>query len=105
MKESENSVPKSMKKPGRSWLKLLRKEYVFSPAEWRTAIMCGECVDLIDECNRKIQQEGLTVEDRFGQVKAHPLLTVIRDAKSTFRNLYRSLGLDVHSGEEALKLP
>ena len=38
---------------------------------------------------------GLTFLDRFGQVKAHPLLSVIRDARAQKMAALKSLNLDL----------
>ena len=99
-----NPIPKHIGKAGRGWLKDGGAEYPFSPFEWKIAIMCAECVDVIHLSNKRVAAEGLTVTDRFGQVKAHPLLTVIRDQKACFKNLLRQLGLD-QTEPEGLRLP
>ena len=100
----KNPIPKHIGKQGRQWLKTAGAEYHFSPFEWKTAVMCAECVDTISDCTARIKAEGLTVTDRFGQVKAHPLLTTVRDQKACYKNLLRQLGLD-QSEPEGLRLP
>jgi len=42
-----------------------------------------------------VQKEGLTILDRFGQVKAHPLCSVIRDARSQKLAALKALNLDL----------
>ena len=39
--------------------------------------------------------EGLTVNDRFGQVKAHPLCSVLRDARAQKMASLKALNLDL----------
>ena len=39
--------------------------------------------------------DGLTFKDRFGQMKSHPLLTVIRDARAQKMAALKSLNLDI----------
>jgi phage terminase small subunit len=42
-----------------------------------------------------VNYEGLTIKDRFDQVKAHPLLTVIRDCRAQKMAALKSLNLDL----------
>lgn len=42
-----------------------------------------------------IRAEGMTVLDRFGQRKAHPLLPAERDARAQMLAALRALNLDV----------
>lgn len=42
-----------------------------------------------------VQKEGLTIKDRFGQVKAHPLCSVIRDARAQKLAALKALNLDL----------
>jgi len=39
--------------------------------------------------------EGMTLKDRFEQIKAHPLLTVLRDARAQKMAILKSLNLDI----------
>jgi hypothetical protein len=43
----------------------------------------------------QIAADGLTCRDRFGQIKAHPLVTVERDARAQFLAGLKQLGLDL----------
>ena len=47
------------------------------------------------DCQDIINKEGLTVVDRFGQKKSHPLLTTIRDARSQKMLALKNLCLDI----------
>jgi P27 family predicted phage terminase small subunit len=51
-----------------------------------------------------VQKEGMTQTDRFGQIKAHPCMGIIRDEISSFVRLLKQLGLDV-AGAAALTKP
>jgi len=42
-----------------------------------------------------VEVDGLTFQDRFGQVKAHPLCSVIRDARSQKLAALKALNLDL----------
>ncbi|OPL16342.1 MAG: hypothetical protein AVO38_08310 [delta proteobacterium ML8_D] len=43
----------------------------------------------------QVEREGLTFFDRFGQPKSHPLLTVVRDARSQKLAALKALNLDL----------
>jgi P27 family predicted phage terminase small subunit len=45
------------------------------------------------EARLQIEEEGLTIVGRDGQSKAHPLLTVERDARKAFQQTFRYLGV------------
>jgi P27 family predicted phage terminase small subunit len=45
------------------------------------------------QCRQIIDRDGPTVVDRFQQTRCHPLLASERDAKSTFIQSMRALGL------------
>lgn len=46
-------------------------------------------------CLSQIELEGMTIADRFGQVKPHPLLTVLRDARSQKLQALRLMNLPI----------
>jgi phage terminase small subunit len=43
----------------------------------------------------QIEAEGLTYYDRFNQVKSHPLLATVRDARSQKLAALKALNLDI----------
>ncbi len=46
-------------------------------------------------CQEQIDKEGLTVLDRFEQLKPHPLLTTLRDARSQKLAALKTMNLDL----------
>ena len=57
----------------------------------RTAL---ESLDRADRCRAIVDREGEVIKDRFGQAKPHPLLAAERDARSSFLQAVKTLGLD-----------
>lgn len=47
------------------------------------------------EARDVIEDEGMVVSGRDGQTKAHPLLTVERDARKAFQQTFRYLGIKI----------
>jgi len=54
-----------------------------------------EAFDRMRSAQRAIKRDGQTSTDRFGQRKAHPLLSVERDARAAMLAALRGLNLDV----------
>ena len=42
-----------------------------------------------------INRDGLSIQDRFGQVRAHPLCSIVRDARSQKMAALKALNLDL----------
>ncbi len=51
--------------------------------------------DRAEEARRAVDQHGVVVEDRWGQLRANPATVVERDQRSLFSKLVAQLGLDV----------
>lgn len=54
---------------------------------------CGAW-DRMTEAREAVAADGLTVEDRYGQLKPHPLLAVEKDSRIAFARLVREIDLD-----------
>ena len=52
-----------------------------------------ECFDESERCRREIKKDGMTVTDRFGQRKPHPLLVVEQNSRGQFAKLIELLHL------------
>lgn len=50
--------------------------------------------DQMQMARARVAADGQMVEDRFGQMKVHPLLSVIRDNANGVRQTFKLLGLD-----------
>ncbi len=57
--------------------------------------MALEAFDRVKEAQKIIKREGMTVQDRWGQVKAHPLCCVERDSRAQFLQALKALNLDI----------
>lgn len=53
-----------------------------------------QALDRAEQCRARVEKEGMVFRDRWGQPKAHPLLTVERDARGQFVSILLQLGLD-----------
>lgn len=56
--------------------------------------------DEMQKARARVRKDGQMVEDRFGQMKVHPLLSVIRDNANGVRQTFKLLGLDFMEVDE-----
>ena len=82
------------------WGKILREMGVWEESQlWiiRTGL---EQWDEMQKAKARVKKDGQMVEDRFGQSKMHPLLSVIRDNANGVRQTFKLLGLDLTEVDE-----
>lgn len=71
-------------------------EYDVDDAAGRRILMAAlEARDRADQARQVIDHDGLTIIGRDGQIKAHPLLTVERDARAAFLAGLKALQLEI----------
>jgi hypothetical protein len=56
-------------------------------------------------CQDKIDEEGLTIIDRFQQCKPHPLLPTLRDSRAQKLAALKALNLDILPANNGLGRP
>lgn len=87
---------KKLSQTARKLRKSIIKEYDISDeaglAILRTSM---EAYDAMHEAQAVVDKQGLTVEGDRGQIKAHPLLAVIRDSRAQFLMALKHLNLDI----------
>ncbi len=54
-----------------------------------------EASDRAEGCRERIERDGLTVTDKFGQTKPHPLLAIERDSRAAVLAGLKALNLDI----------
>jgi len=91
-------VPEHIKDSGRKWLKTVLAEYEFTGSELNLLFVAASCIDRLQEIREQIASEGLTVPDRFGQMKAHPLLSAERDNRLVLSRLCNQLKIVTSEG-------
>ena len=80
----------------RSWWRKLSREYEISDEAGRLLLLMSlEAFDRLRGAQRAIKKDGVSVKDRWGQVKPHPLLTTERDARAQMLMALKQLNLDV----------
>ena len=99
-KSPSNPTPTLMPPPSvseaiASWWRGVQDEYsITDPAGIKLLEQAALALHRAEQARLAIERDGLTVTDRFGCVKHHPLLPHLRDAESSFRSSLRDLRLD-----------
>jgi len=87
---------KHIRRESRAEIRKLISEYGIEDAGGINLLMIYADADSVERDAQDIVNiEGMTVKDRFGQVKSHPLLTVIRDARAQKMAALKGLNLDI----------
>ena len=79
----------------RRWTELQCEYAIVDAGGLRVLDMFAQALDRYLAARRQIDTDGATQLDRFGQVRAHPLLTVERDSRAAVLSALRQLGLDL----------
>lgn len=88
--------PRSLSVEARRRWRALVEEYGIGDAGGVQILQTAmEAFDRMAGAQRQILKDGQTSTDRFGQIKAHPLLSVERDARSAMLHALKALNLDV----------
>ncbi len=64
-----------------------------------------EAFDRMRGAQESIANDGATVNDRFGQVRAHPMITVERDARAAMLAALKALNLDLEPLRDRIGRP
>jgi hypothetical protein len=85
-------APASLKRPGKSLWTAIQSAYnIDDPGGIAHLLTACRAEDDIRRWRAIVQAEGALVTDRFGQRKAHPLLSAVRDAESVKMRALRAL--------------
>jgi P27 family predicted phage terminase small subunit len=86
--------PEHLKERSAEFWRTIVENYDLRPADLERLRQSCESIDIIDAAREQLDRDGLTLEDRFGQTRQHPLVNVERDARAELRRSLRELDLD-----------
>lgn len=90
------SPPKGLSTESKALWKRLASEYSIDDDAGLLLLQTAmEARDRMRGAQEAIARDGMTIADRFGQRKAHPLLPAERDARAQMLAALRALNLDV----------
>jgi P27 family predicted phage terminase small subunit len=89
-------APKTLSREAKNLWRGIQEEYSIEDAGGLAILQAGlEAFDTMRRCQKIIGREGMQLPDRFGQMKAHPLLTVERDSRAQMLGALKQLNLDL----------
>ena len=95
-KPKKPKPPKSLSAEAARWWQKLVDEYAIDDEAGRLILQTAmEAYDRTRQTRKALAKDGLVLKDRFGQPKAHPLVTVERDSRAAMMAALRQLNLDI----------
>ncbi len=99
MKNSESQPskpPRGLSREACRWWRRLTTEYGIEDSAGLLLLTTAlEAFDRMREAQAVLAADGLSIKDRFDQVKAHPLTTVERDSRAQMLAALKALNLDI----------
>ncbi len=93
--------PSRLKATGRKFWKRANKETVYEESHDTERLEIGcKCLDDIREAEDQVKLDGMFIKDRYGCIREHPAIKVIRDNRIIFLRVIRELGLDIETPGE-----
>jgi P27 family predicted phage terminase small subunit len=90
------TIPSHLSAAAKSWFREIVTEYAINDRAGLLLLQqAAESWDRVVELRKIIAQDGACTKDRWGQLKAHPLLSAERDARAGFLACVKHLQLDV----------
>lgn len=87
--------PPTLKPAGKKLWTQITTEFAITDAAGLCLLQSAcEACDLIAAAEAVIDRDGMTLADRYGCIRAHPLLATIRGAHGNLVRALRSLNLD-----------
>ena len=89
-------APSNLSKKSQTWWRKIVDEYGIADSGGLLILktLC-EALDTALEAQRVLDDQGITIKDRFGAIKSHPLCAVLRDARAQVYMGVKSLNLDI----------
>ena len=89
-------APTGLSKAARVWWRKLISEFeIEDPGGLLILETALRAHDRMMEARDRLDADGLTVTDRFGQHKPHPCAVIERDSRSAMLTALRALNLDI----------
>lgn len=88
--------PKHLSKEAKKiWRDILSEYSIIDAAGIRILRVALEAYDRAQAARQAIDKDGMTITDKFNQLKSHPLLPIERDSRAAFLAGLKALNLDL----------
>ncbi len=98
--EDLSAAPEHLSDRAQGLWRQIVEEFLLAPHQYELLRRACEAADRADEARELLGSEGLTVTDRYGQVKPHPAAGIERDSRIAEARLIRELALSPEEPEE-----
>lgn len=88
-------TPKGLSKEAAAWWREFNEMYELEGPALLLLENALTAFDRMREAQAVLRKEGITIIDRFKQVRQHPCTLIERDAKATMLRQIQALGLDL----------
>lgn len=86
--------PENLSQEAREWWGRIIKDYEIEDEAGLFLLQTAlEAFDRMRAAQRQIEADGLTIKDRWDQLKPHPLIPAERDARSAFMAALKQMNL------------
>ena len=98
---SDTKPPKHLGPSGKRFWNECVERYVFaSPDQWRLLELIGVQLDRLEGYRVAVEEDGVVITTKGGDLREHPSLSSERAASNTVRLLCRELGLTTADTED-----
>lgn len=89
-------VPDHLSATARAWVQSILETAGADASESERLLLvkAAEAFDRSETARRRIERDGIVIEDRFGQKRPHPAVKIEQDSRSAFARICAQLGLD-----------
>ncbi len=92
----KNTAPKTLSQEAvKWWAKLVAEFEIDDDAGLLILNTAFEAFDAMRAAQKQIKKQGMTIKDKFGQMKIHPLCSVVRDSRAQMLQAFKHLNLDI----------
>lgn len=96
MTTGNNKTPKHLSREAKALWRRIQESYeIEDDAGLLILTTALEAHDRMKQAQAILDTDGLTVTDKFGQVKSHPLIPAERDARAAMLSALKALSLDL----------
>jgi P27 family predicted phage terminase small subunit len=93
MKKRTPPAPKNLSPDALTFWRRIHKRYEVTEDARPALVECVEAMTRKEQAQAAIEKDGLIVQDRFGQDRAHPAVAIERDARLAILRCLRVIGL------------
>lgn len=102
---ASNKPPGHLRPATKRWFTSVLDDFDLDPHHIKLLTLAGEAWDRGQAAREIVDDKGMTYNDRFGQPKARPEVSIERDSRIGFARLLRELALDVDAPDDAPRAP